>query len=390
MARREKIQKVEKNLKACEQELARIEAINRKIKDPNVQRQVKTAKDNLKAANKKFVNWLKGVGALAGVTASSIALFVAVTKLSRLIGGTSRTVPTPQPAPAQQPVNPSRNTPRDYFMDPMRNSDLQEIRTMFDPQRRASIRQQGQADINATNERLRREMAERQAQREHAQGAAAAIGRVQNAIRELDLEERNNGPVNSPGDQRARFSGLDIDPPPPNSNTSGNHYGRFSGLDLDSGYKIKRPKRKHVLVTHDSMPWSYSIRHLDESRVVEKSSYFKDKLQKVARQLKKYAGEHPKLAKVFRIILKIIWVLNKISSAGANAGIILLGLARTALLLSENAERAFLSMPRETQQLLGLGTFARLEIINLLNRISAYFAKVVSAAITPDEEFSRR
>lgn len=308
MSRKAAKKKVEQSLQNVNRRLKEIDKINNKIKDPVVKQQVKKAEGTLTKVNKNFVSWVNN-GAAGAVKGSLIlgGLGLLITILSsidkRLNDRRLENLNALQEQHARnrnqrwhermnaiygpEPQPPRNNRPNIF------GEDGDEFRNMLNPQRRQNLRQQAQAEMNATNERLRREMAERQAAREHANQAATDIGRAQEGIRELDFEERQSGPSNSPGEQGARFS----------------------GLDLDSGYRIKcRKTSKNKLVTHDSMPWSRPVRHVDDLMIKEKAKALSDKLNKAIKRLEKYRSENPKIGALLNALFDLT---TRLSALGA-------------------------------------------------------------------------
>ena len=59
-SRKEKTKAVSRALKACEKEIARVEAINRSVKDREVEGQIKLARGKLTQMDKTLGSWITG------------------------------------------------------------------------------------------------------------------------------------------------------------------------------------------------------------------------------------------------------------------------------------------------------------------------------------------
>lgn len=340
-SRKEKAKAVSSALKACEKEIARVEAINRSVKDREVDGQIKLARGKLTQMDKTLGSWITGrAGGLVAHTLflGGIALISKV--LSSIIKRLSR---RQQEAlselreqhaqarferyrqnqnPTRPPQNPQR-PPRLIDIPLSRRTqeainNLNRLRAEQEEERRLGninypvttipapglaetfpelvgnreqLRNRAQAEMQATQERLRREMAERQAQRAHAENAVHAISEAANRIRELDFNEGQGGPVNSPGDQGARFS----------------------GLDMDSGYLVVGRKRyRNSIITHDSMPWSRCARYNDFD-LIQTVKNVAEKLRKQLVAIKKYAWAHPNISRLISLVMGIIGTLFSLS-----------------------------------------------------------------------------
>lgn len=214
-----KRKQIEQDLKQAEQKLDKIALANKKLKDPEINQNYIKAKKILKKIGVALLRWSVGIVSTLVTTGILTAGFVAIARIVERIdrrvqeraaerGAQERwnqwraangrgPQPRPGAAGAQQP-RPGAAGARDEYL-----------------RRLEEINNQGR-NIGRISEL--------------AESANTDIGRAADRARELDLDDRRGGPVNSPGDQS----------------------GRFSGLDLDSGYKLRRYK----LITHDSMPWS--------------------------------------------------------------------------------------------------------------------------------------
>lgn len=227
----QKVKKIQQSLKKADLELVKIERANKKTKDPVVAKKVKESRSRIKKVLLTLGKW--GLGVL-GMGATIAGLTLEMYGIAKGIEW------------VEDRANRRRREQRAQVLE-------QEAQNRFNQYRL----EHGRPPANGGNgprvgnpslgilangeDRMIAQMAaeraaERAAARETAQAANnanMAIGQAQDAIRELDLDNRPGGPVNSPGDQGARFG----------------------GLDLDAGYKVRRPQ-KYRVVTHDSMPWS--------------------------------------------------------------------------------------------------------------------------------------
>ena len=314
-SRKEKANAVSSALKACEKEIARVEAINRSVKDREVDGQIKLARGKLTQMDKTLGSWITGRAGglvahtlfLGGIALVSKVLSSIIKRLSRRQREALNEL-REQHAQArfersrqnQNPTRPPQNPNRSIdpeFIDPMDTTPGVEFRNLYSPGRMGALRNQAQAEIQATQERLRREMAERQAQRAHAENAVHAISEAANRIRELDFNEGQGGPVNSPGDQGARFS----------------------GLDMDSGYLVVGRKRyRNSIITHDSMPWSRCARYNDFD-LIQTIKNVAEKLRKQLVAIKKYAWAHPHISRLISLVMGIIGTLFSLSGLSSLA-----------------------------------------------------------------------
>lgn len=314
-SRKEKTKAVSRALKACEKEIARVEAINRSVKDREVEGQIKLARGKLTQMDKTLGSWITGRAGglvahtlfLGGIALVSKVLSSIIKRLSRRQRETLNELREQHaqarfersrqnrnsPRPPQNP-----NTPIDpEFIDPMDTTPGVEFRNITSPARMEALRRQAQAEMQSTQERLRREMAERQAQRAHAENAVHAISEAANRIRELDFTEGQGGPVNSPGDQGARFS----------------------GLDMDSGYLIVGRKRyRNSIITHDSMPWSRCARYNDFD-LIQTVKNVAEKLRKQLVAIKKYAWAHPHISRLISLVMGIVGTLFSLGGVSSLA-----------------------------------------------------------------------
>jgi hypothetical protein len=314
-SRKEKAKAVSSALKACEKEIARVEAINRSVKDREVDGQIKLARGKLTQMDKTLGSWITGRAGglvahtlfLGGIALVSKVLSSIIKRLSRRQREALNEL-REQHAQArfersrqnQNPTRPPQNPNRPIdpeFVDPMDTTPGIEFRNITSPARMGALRNQAQAEAQATQERLRREMAERQAQRAHAENAVHAISEAANRIRELDFNEGQGGPVNSPGDQGARFS----------------------GLDMDSGYLVVGRKRyRNSIITHDSMPWSRCTRYNDFD-LIQTVKNVAEKLRKQLVAIKKYAWAHPHISRLISLVMGIIGTLFSLSGVSSLA-----------------------------------------------------------------------
>lgn len=346
-SRKEKAKAVSSALKACEKEIARVEAINRSVKDREVEGQIKLARGKLTQMDKTLGSWITGRAGglvahtlfLGGIALISKVLSSIIKRLSRRQREALNELREQHaqarferyrqnqnpPRPPQNPQRPPRliDIPLNRRTQEAINN-LNRLRAEQEEERRLrnidypvttipapgleltfpelvgnreQLRRQAQAEMQATQERLRREMAERQAQRAHAENAVHAISEAANRIRELDFNEGQGGPVNSPGDQGARFS----------------------GLDMDSGYLVIGRKRyRNSIITHDSMPWSRCTRYNDFD-LIQTVKNVAEKLRKQLVAIKKYAWAHPYISRLIALVMGIISALFSLSSISSLA-----------------------------------------------------------------------
>lgn len=312
-SRKEKAKAVSSALKACEKEIARVEAINRSAKDREVDGQIKLARGKLTQMDKTLGSWITGRAGglvahtlfLGGIALVSKVLSSIIKRLSRRqqealneLREQHTQARFERSRQNQNPPRPPQNPNRpEAFVDPMDTTPGVEFRNITSPARMGALRNQAQAEMQATQERLRREMAERQAQRAHAENAVHAISEAANRIRELDFNEGQGGPVNSPGDQGARFSGLDI----------------------DSGYLVVGRKRyRNSIITHDSMPWSRCARYNDFD-LIQTVKNVAEKLRKQLVAIKKYAWAHPHISRLIALVMRIVGTLFSLSGVSSLA-----------------------------------------------------------------------
>lgn len=346
-SRKEKAKAVSSALKACEKEIARVEAINRSVKDREVDGQIKLARGKLTQMDKTLGSWITGRAGglvahtlfLGGIALVSKVLSSIIKRLSRRQQETLNELREQHaqarferyrqnqnpPRPPQNPQRPPQliDIPLDRRTQEAINN-LNRLRAEQEEERRLrninysvttipapglaetfpelvgnreQLRNRAQAEMRATQERLRREMAERQAQRAHAENAVHAISEAANRIRELDFNEGQGGPVNSPGDQGARFS----------------------GLDMDSGYLVVGRKRyRNSIITHDSMPWSRCTRYNDFD-LIQTVKNVAEKLRKQLVAIKKYAWAHPHISRLISLVMGIIGTLFSLSGVSSLA-----------------------------------------------------------------------
>lgn len=298
-SRKEKAKAVSSALKACEKEIARVEAINRSVKDREVDGQIKLARGKLTQMDKTLGSWITGRAGglvahtlfLGGIALVSKVLSSIIKRLSRRQQEALNELREQHAQARFERYRQNQNPPR-----PPQNPNIP-LTTIPAPGlaetfpelvgNREQLRNRAQAEMQATQERLRREMAERQAQRAHAENAVHAISEAANRIRELDFNEGQGGPVNSPGDQGARFS----------------------GLDMDSGYLVVGHKRyRNSIVTHDSMPWCRCTRYNDFD-LIQTVKNVAEKLRKQLVAIKKYAWAHPHISRLISLVMGIIGTL---------------------------------------------------------------------------------